>query len=65
MFYLHPWEIDPDQPRVSKMPALKRFRHYTNLDRTMERLEQLLNDFHFTTARELFRDSLQPVMQTP
>jgi polysaccharide deacetylase family protein (PEP-CTERM system associated) len=63
MFYLHPWEIDPDQPRVAKLPAMKRFRHYTNLGRSMDRLERLLEDFRFTTARDLFRDSLQPVMQ--
>lgn len=64
MFYLHPWEIDPDQPRVADMPAGKRFRHYTNLHRTMERLERLLEDFQFTTARELFRESLQSALPT-
>jgi polysaccharide deacetylase family protein (PEP-CTERM system associated) len=46
IFYLHPWEIDPDQPRL---PAsrLGRFRHYRNLDRTESRLRQLLTDFRF------------------
>jgi polysaccharide deacetylase family protein (PEP-CTERM system associated) len=46
VFYLHPWEIDPDQPRV-KLPPLKRFRHYLNLGRTLSRLERLIQDFQF------------------
>lgn len=46
VFYLHPWEIDPGQPRV-KTNALSRFRHYTNLDVCEARLEQLLQEFSF------------------
>jgi len=53
MFYLHPWEADPAQPSVSGMPRSKRFRHYTNLDKTAERLERLLGEFTFTSARRL------------
>jgi polysaccharide deacetylase family protein (PEP-CTERM system associated) len=53
IFYLHPWEVDPEQPRVD-LPALKRFRHYNNLERTAERLERLLEDFRFTSIRNLF-----------
>jgi polysaccharide deacetylase family protein (PEP-CTERM system associated) len=53
MFYLHPWEADPEQPRVPGLPWSKRFRHYNNLDRTVERLERLLDDFAFTSARQL------------
>lgn len=50
IFYLHPWEIDPSQPRV---PAswLSRFRHYTNLEKCEARLKRLLNDFKFGTVR--------------
>jgi polysaccharide deacetylase family protein (PEP-CTERM system associated) len=59
IFYVHPWEIDPDQPRAAGMSALKRLRHYTNLDRTMGRLERLLEDFEFTSAGELFGNSLR------
>jgi polysaccharide deacetylase family protein (PEP-CTERM system associated) len=44
--YLHPWEIDPDQPRI-RASALGRFRHYVNLGRTEQRLRQLLADFRF------------------
>jgi polysaccharide deacetylase family protein (PEP-CTERM system associated) len=44
--YLHPWEIDPDQPRV-KGPVLSRCRHYLNLNKTETRLVRLLKDFRF------------------
>lgn len=57
IFYLHPWEVDPGQPRVA-MPAVKRFRHYNNLRRTMPRLEQMLDDFQFTSAKRLFAGQL-------
>jgi polysaccharide deacetylase family protein (PEP-CTERM system associated) len=52
IFYLHPWEIDPDQPRL---PAgvLSRFRHYRNLALTEARLRQLLSDFAFAPIRSL------------
>jgi polysaccharide deacetylase family protein (PEP-CTERM system associated) len=46
IFYLHPWEIDPDQPRL-KAGMLSRFRHYRNLAETEPRLRQLLSDFQF------------------
>jgi len=46
VFYLHPWEIDPQQPRLQAR-ALSRFRHYRNLDRTEGRLRRLLQDFRF------------------
>lgn len=51
VFYLHPWEVDPGQPRVEGLSKLSRFRHYNNLDRTLPRLEQLLGEFDFATAR--------------
>ncbi|MEO6711580.1 MAG: XrtA system polysaccharide deacetylase [Planctomycetota bacterium] len=50
--YLHPWEFDPDQPRCPA-PALKRWRHYLNLDRTLPRLEELLASFRFGSLREV------------
>jgi polysaccharide deacetylase family protein (PEP-CTERM system associated) len=46
IFYLHPWEIDPDQPRL-RTGMLSRFRHYRNLHRTEARLRRLLTDFEF------------------
>ncbi len=52
IFYLHPWEVDPDQPRLNA-GALSRFRHYRNLDKTEDRLRRLLGDFRFGTLGEL------------
>lgn len=50
IFYLHPWEIDPGQPRVAAS-LLSRFRHYTNLDKCEARLQRLLGEFRFGTVR--------------
>jgi hypothetical protein len=50
--YFHPWEVDPDQPRMEGS-CLSRFRHYTNLHRTHERLSRLLNDFSFAPIKEV------------
>jgi len=49
IFYLHPWEIDAEQPRI-KASLLSRFRHYNNLEKCFERLDNLLGDFEFVTA---------------
>jgi polysaccharide deacetylase family protein (PEP-CTERM system associated) len=45
VFYLHPWEIDPGQPRVPGLPWRSRLRHYTHLDRMEAKLGRLLRDF--------------------
>lgn len=50
--YLHPWEFDPEQPRVPAS-AFKRFRHYVNLDRSLPRLEALLAEFDFGSYAEV------------
>ena len=47
IFYFHPWEIDPAQPRVAGIDAKTRFRHYLNLDRMERRLRKLLFDFEW------------------
>jgi len=52
VFYLHPWEVDPGQPRVAGARRRSRFRHYLNLDRTLPRLHRLLQDFQFGTMRD-------------
>ena len=49
IFYLHPWEIDTEQPKISA-GWKSRFRHYNNLDKCEPRLERLMNDFKFGTA---------------
>jgi polysaccharide deacetylase family protein (PEP-CTERM system associated) len=52
IFYLHPWEIDPGQPRL-RAPALSRFRHYFNLGKTEDRLRSLVREFRFSTMMAL------------
>lgn len=50
--YIHPWEIDPEQPRL-EVPPLTRLRHYRNLDKMEGRLQRLLDEFPFGTVREV------------
>jgi len=45
IFYFHPWEIDPSQPRIAGASWKTRFRHYTNIERMEARLRRLLRDF--------------------
>lgn len=47
VFYFHPWEIDPGQPRINNISSFSRFRHYNNLGKTFGRLQRLLTDFSF------------------
>ncbi|MCW9024274.1 MAG: DUF3473 domain-containing protein [Gammaproteobacteria bacterium] len=54
IFYLHPWEVDPDQPKI-KTNMLSRFRHYNNLSKCEQRLERLLKDFSFTTVKDILQ----------
>ena len=55
VFYLHPWEVDPDQPRVPGAPLKSRFRHYLNLKRTVPRLQRLLATFSFVPMEEILK----------
>lgn len=54
IFYLHPWELDPEQPRMHGAGLKSRFRHYLNLHKTETRFRQLLNDFPFASVRDIF-----------
>jgi polysaccharide deacetylase family protein (PEP-CTERM system associated) len=54
IFYLHPWEVDPDQPRQGKAPLKSRLRHYTNLAKTEGRLRRLLREFHWGRMDQAF-----------
>ena len=56
MFYFHPWELDPEQPRIAGISARTRFRHYLNLDRTEARLARLLRDFRWDCVDRVFFD---------
>ena len=52
VFYLHPWEVDPDQPRI-EASLLSKFRHYNNLDKCETRLKKFLRAHQFTTMQEV------------
>jgi len=54
IFYFHPWEIDPDQPRFPSTPPRTRFRHYVNLRRMSTRLRALLSDFAWDRIDRVF-----------
>jgi polysaccharide deacetylase family protein (PEP-CTERM system associated) len=53
VFYIHPWEIDPGQPRMRGLSTVSRFRHYLNLARCEDRFARLLADFSWTTVKSL------------
>ncbi|WP_438863371.1 XrtA system polysaccharide deacetylase [Neptunicella sp.] len=53
-FYFHPWEIDPEQPRVAGASWKSNFRHYINLNKTFGKLEQLLVDFNWSTMKDVY-----------
>lgn len=55
IFYLHPWEIDPEQPKISAS-WFSRFRHYNNLDKCEDRLRNLMHDFQFGTAWDVLEN---------
>ena len=55
IFYFHPWEIDPEQPRVAEAPLRSRLRHYTNLSRMAGKLGDLLEDFSWGRMDEIAR----------
>ena len=57
--YLHPWEFDPEQPRVRGLRRSARFRHYVNLHKTENRLRSLLARFPFGTMQRAFASHLQ------
>ena len=54
IFYLHPWDLDPDQPRVPGVSTKTRVRHYLNLHRTERRLKRLLADFRWDRVDRVF-----------
>jgi polysaccharide deacetylase family protein (PEP-CTERM system associated) len=58
VFYFHPWEIDPGQPRIPGINVKTRFRHYVNLGRMESRLRSLLKDFKWAPIEDVFRQGL-------
>lgn len=66
IFYFHPWEIDPAQPRHHAAPARARFRHYTRLASMERRVAQLLRDFAWGRMDDVFADAIdvaQPALR--
>ncbi len=63
IFYFHPWEIDPGQPRQRGLPLKSRLRHYTGLKRTESKLRRLFTDFNWDRIDVVF-DSLLPKVPT-
>ncbi len=68
IFYFHPWEIDPAQPRVAGSGVKSRLRHYTNLARMSGRLDRLLHEFAWDRMDQVFAELLsdaEPVRSGP
>lgn len=57
IFYFHPWELDPEQPRVSGVTAKTRFRHYLNLHQMTRRLDYLLRDFLWDRVDRIYLEA--------
>jgi len=58
IFYFHPWELDPEQPRVTGVSAKTRFRHYVNLHKTERRLRRLMADFRWDRMDRVFKEKI-------
>ncbi|MFW9916769.1 MAG: DUF3473 domain-containing protein [Candidatus Thorarchaeota archaeon] len=61
LLYLHPWEFDPEQPKVERSPMFFKFRHYTNLDKTASKLSLFIEAFkesRFITCKQYLEDNL-------
>lgn len=54
IFYMHPWEVDPSQPKMEGASAKSRFRHYLNLNKVESRLTRLLKDFQWSSMADLY-----------
>lgn len=63
VFYFHPWEIDPDQPRVSHAPLRSRLRHYTNLTGMAAKLGRLLREFRWGRIDQLVQQQAGTVLE--
>jgi len=58
VFYIHPWELDVDQPVVQGIDLKTRFRHYVNLHKVEPRMDRLLRDFNWSTMQDVYADYL-------
>lgn len=65
IFYFHPWEVDPEQPRIDQAGLKARFRHYLNLDRMAGRLDRLLGDFRWDRVDRVYAGIIETRPRTP
>ena len=65
IIYFHPWEIDPDQPRVADAPLKSKLRHYSKLSAMAGKLERLMGDFRWTRVDALVEAQAQNLMPFP
>ncbi|NCP40541.1 MAG: DUF3473 domain-containing protein [Rhodoferax sp.] len=63
IFYFHPWEIDPEQPRIAGINSKTRFRHYVNIHQMYRRLDRLLADFSWGRVDDLFLAATPPLAE--
>ena len=61
IFYFHPWEVDPEQPRVESASRKSKFRHYLNLHKMHDRLANLLDDFHWGRVDDIFLGACEKI----
>ena len=64
MFYIHPWEIDPDQPRLKAGSRVSRWRHYVNLHQTETKLRRLLQRFEFSHMTQAILETTPTALET-
>ncbi|MEN6457935.1 MAG: XrtA system polysaccharide deacetylase [Thermoguttaceae bacterium] len=57
LFYIHPWELDPDQPRIATRSPLSRFRHYVHLSTTERKLGTILKKFRFAAMQNAIEEA--------
>ncbi len=55
VFYIHPWEVDPEQPVVQTGSKFTQFRHYNNISKCADRLKRLTTDFYFTSMKDVLQ----------
>ena len=63
VIYLHPWELDSPQPRISGASLASRSRHYLNLHKTEQRLKRLLREFEFASMVDVFHNEIELAAQ--
>ena len=65
LFYFHPWEIDPEQPKVNQASSFYKFRHYTNLNKTHRKLSKFIESFahcNFITCSQYLNEAMKSAL---